>query len=67
MVDLPAGLRRREWLRRVEAVLFATASPVPHEAFERLVEQEVSVDLQIEDLTADLDGRPYEVRQVGSG
>ena len=48
-------------------MLFATASPVPHEAFERLVEQEVSVDLQIEDLTADLDGRPYEVRQVGSG
>jgi len=27
--DLPSELRWREWIRRVEAVLFASASPVP--------------------------------------
>ena len=29
--DLPPELRWREWMRRIEAVLFASASPVPRE------------------------------------
>ncbi|HEV8036918.1 MAG TPA: SMC-Scp complex subunit ScpB, partial [Yoonia sp.] len=27
--DLPPELRWREWMRRIEAVLFASAAPVP--------------------------------------
>ena len=29
--DLPPELRWREWMRRVEAVLFASRTPVPRE------------------------------------
>jgi segregation and condensation protein B len=64
---LPADLRWREWLRRIEAVLFASATPVPRAALERVVGQGVSVDLLIGDLAVDLEGRPYEVAQVGAG
>lgn len=64
---LPADLRWREWLRRIEAVLFASATPVPRAALERVVGQGVSVDLLIGDLAVYLEGRPYEVAQVGAG
>jgi segregation and condensation protein B len=67
LADLPADLRWHEWLRRVEAVLFASATPVPREALDRVVGQGVSVDLLIEDLADDLEGRPYEVARVGAG
>jgi segregation and condensation protein B len=67
LADLPADLRWREWLRRVEAVLFASATPVPREALERVVGQGVSVDLLIDDLAMDLEGRPYEVARLGAG
>ena len=62
--ELPAELRWREWMRRIEAVLFASASPVPREDLARVVGQGVSVDLLIEDLIADVADRPYEVVTV---
>ncbi|MCE0507279.1 SMC-Scp complex subunit ScpB [Roseivivax sp. GX 12232] len=65
--DLPAELRWREWMRRIEAVLFASASPVPRDDLARVVGQGASVDLLIEDLAADLETRPYEVVKVSDG
>lgn len=65
--DLPLELRWREWMRRIEAVLFASALPVPREDLARVVGQGVSVDLLIEDLTADVSERPYEVAAVAGG
>lgn len=65
--DLPAELRWREWIRRIEAVLFASASPVPREDLAGVVGQGVSVDLLIEDLMADLEGRSFEVATVAGG
>ncbi len=65
--DLPAELRWREWMRRIEAVLFASASPVPSKDLARVVGQGVSVELLIEDLAADLEGRSFEVAKVASG
>lgn len=65
--DLPADLRWREWQRRIEAVLFASAAPVAREDLARVVGQGASVDLLIEDLAVDLEGRPYEVARVGAG
>ena len=62
--DLPHELRWREWMRRIEAVLFASASPVPREDLVRVVGQGASVDLLIEDLIADVADRPYEVAVV---
>nr|WP_279391820.1 SMC-Scp complex subunit ScpB [Shimia aestuarii] len=67
MEDLPPELRWREWLRRIEAVLFASASPVPRDDLARVVGQGVSVDLLVEDLAADLEGRAFEVAQVAGG
>lgn len=67
LADMPPDLRWREWMRRIEAVLFASASPVPREDLGRVVGQGVSVDLLIEDLMADMEGRPYEVARVSSG
>ena len=67
LADLPADLRWREWLRRIEAVLFASATPVPREDLARVVGQGVLVDLLLQDLAAELQDRPYELAQVGGG
>ncbi|MFN3825467.1 MAG: SMC-Scp complex subunit ScpB [Pseudorhodobacter sp.] len=67
LADLPPELRWREWLRRIEAVLFASATTVPREDLARVVGQGVPVDLLIEDLAAELETRPYEVARVGAG
>ena len=65
--DLPTDLRWREWMRRIEAVLFASASPVPGEDLARVVGQGASVELLIDDLTDDLEGRSFEVAKVAGG
>ena len=65
--DLPAELRWREWMRRIEAVLFASGSPVPRQDLLRVVGQGASVDLLIADLSADLDGRAFQVAKVADG
>lgn len=67
LTDLPPELRWREWMRRIEAVLFASASPVPREDLTRVVGQGASVDLLVEDLAADLEGRAFEIAQVAGG
>ncbi len=65
--DLPQALRWREWMRRVEVVLFASATPVSREDLARVVGHKVSVDLVLDDLQADLTDRPYEVVKVADG
>ena len=67
LTDLPPELRWREWMRRIEAVLFASAAPVAREDLGRVVGQGVSIDLLIEDLAADLEGRAFEIAQVAGG
>ena len=65
--DLSPELRWREWMRRIEAVLFASATPVARDDLARVVGQGAAVDLLIEDLVVDLEGRPYELARIGSG
>lgn len=65
LASLSPDRRWREWMRRIEAVLFASASPVTRDALARVVGQGASLDLLIEDLEADLADRPYEVARVG--
>lgn len=67
LTDLPPELRWREWLRRIEAVLFASASPVAQKDLARVVGQGVSIELLMEDLAADLAGRSFELVQTASG
>ena len=65
--DLPPELRWREWMRRIEAVLFASAAPVPRDDLARVVARGASVDLLVEDLAADLEGRAFEIAKVAGG
>ncbi len=67
LADMPPELRWREWMGRIEAVIFASAAPVPREDLARVVGQGASVDLLIEDIKAELRGRPYDLVAVASG
>jgi len=65
--DLPPDLRWRTWMGRIEAVIFASAATVPRDDLARVVGQGASVDLLIEDIQAELTGRPYELVAVADG
>lgn len=60
LVDLPVEMRWREWILRVEAVIFASAEPVSRETLARVVGKECSIDL-IDDLREELRSRRYEI------
>lgn len=65
--DRPPELRWREWMGRIEAVIFASAARVPRADLVRVVGQGASVDLLIEDIQAELVSRPYELVAVADG
>jgi len=67
LADLPPELRWREWMLRVEAVIFAAAEPVGRETLARVVGKDCSIDLLIDDLQEELRDRPYEVVLVAGG
>ena len=67
LADLPPELRWREWMLRVEAVIFASAEPVGRETRARVVGKDCSVDLLVDDLQEELHGRPYEIVAVAGG
>lgn len=56
--------RWHEWMRRIEAVLFASATPVPRAVLARVVGEECRLDLLIDALRDDLADRPYEIISV---
>lgn len=64
LADLPPELRWREWMQRVEAVIFASATPVSRDTLARVVGRNCSIDLLIDDLREELRGRPYELVSV---
>jgi segregation and condensation protein B len=64
---LPAELRWREWMGRVEAVIFAASEPVPREVLARVVGKDCNLDLVIDDIRAELASRPYELVSVADG
>jgi segregation and condensation protein B len=65
--ELPPAARWREWMLRVEATIFASASPVAREALVRLVGQACKFDDLIADLREELRGRPYDLVFVAGG
>ena len=65
--DLPAPARWREWMGRVEAVIFASAEPVLRESLARVVGRGCNLDLIIDDIRNELSGRPYELVSVAGG
>ena len=67
LADLPATLRWREWMLRVEAVIFASAEPVSRDGLASVVGQDCNIDLLIDDIREDLSGRPYDIVRVAGG
>jgi segregation and condensation protein B len=65
--DLPAPVRWREWMGRVEAVIFASAQPVLRESLARVVGRDCNLDLLLDDIRDELRGRPYEIVSVAGG
>ena len=67
LADQPAELRWREWMGRVEAVIFAARDPVSREMLARVVGEGCSVELIIDDIRNELRARPYELINVAGG
>ncbi|MEP9356935.1 SMC-Scp complex subunit ScpB [Xanthobacter sp. KR7-65] len=67
LAELPTELRWREWMARVEAVLFAAPGIVDREVLARLVGRDCSLELVIDDIRAALRERPYELVTVAGG
>ena len=65
--DLPPDLRWRQWMGRIEAVLFASASPVSRDDLVKVVGASASLDLLIDDIREELKPRPYDLVQVATG
>ena len=65
--DLPGPARWREWMGRVEAVIFASTQPVLRESLARVVGKACNLDLIIDDIRDELSGRPYELVSVAGG
>lgn len=64
---LPPELRWREWMGRVEAVIFAASTPVTRETLARVIGKSCNIDLIIDDIREELRGRPYELVSVAGG
>lgn len=67
LADLPQDLRWREWMNRIEAVIFASGTVVERDMLQRVVGQGANIDLLITDIQAELKGRPYELVAVAGG
>ncbi len=67
LADLPEGARWREWLGRVEAVIFASPAPVPREALAKIVGKNCNLDDLLADIRDELRARPYDLVFVAGG
>jgi len=67
LLDLPEELRWREWMMRVEALIFASPRPVPGHILAGVIGAAVAVDDLIDDIQRELRARPYELVQVAGG
>ncbi|RWO99796.1 SMC-Scp complex subunit ScpB [Mesorhizobium sp.] len=64
---LPAEVRWREWMNRVEATIFAAGEPVTRDTLARIVGKSCNIDLIIDDIREELRGRPYDLVAVAGG
>lgn len=67
LTDLPAELRWREWMNRIEAVIFASSKPVERETLLLVVGRDANIDLLIDDIRVELTAKPYEIVRVADG
>jgi segregation and condensation protein B len=67
LADLPPPLRRREFMMRVEGVIFAASRPVQRETLAALIGRDCNLDSLIADIRDELAARPYELVEVAGG
>ena len=67
LADLPPEIRWREWMGRVEAVIFASPEPVAREVLARVVGRDCNLDRIIDHIRDELRGRPYDLVAVAGG
>jgi segregation and condensation protein B len=67
LADLPAPLRRREFMMRIEAVIFAASKPVTRETLAAVIGRDGNLDHLIADIRDELKSRPYELVEVAGG
>jgi segregation and condensation protein B len=67
LAELPANLRWREWMGRVEAAIFASAEPLPRQTLAKLVGRECRLDDLLADIRDELKARPYDLVLVAGG
>jgi segregation and condensation protein B len=67
LTHLPAEVRWREWMNRVEAAIFAASEPLSRESLARVVGKDCKLDSLIADIRAELRGRPYDLVAVAGG
>jgi segregation and condensation protein B len=65
--DLPRPLREREFMQRVEAVIFASADPVTRERLTAVIGSDCNLDALIAAIRDELRARPYDIAHVGGG
>ncbi len=65
--DCPPDVRRQIWKCRIEAVIFASARPVPRATLALVVGVECQLDDLVAELRDDLARRPYEIVEVAGG
>lgn len=65
--DLEPEARWREWMARVEAVIFASAEPVTREILGRVIGSRCNLDLLLAEIEAELAPRPYQLVRVAGG
>jgi segregation and condensation protein B len=67
LADVPDPLRRREYMMRIEAVIFAAAKPVSRETLATVIGADCHLDHLIADISEELQARPYELVEVAGG
>jgi chromosome segregation and condensation protein ScpB len=54
-------------MNRIEAVLFVSPRPIERPTLARIVGHDASIDLLIEDIRAELRGKPYDILHIAGG
>jgi segregation and condensation protein B len=67
LAEMPPAMRWREWMGRIEAVIFASAEPVPRETLAPLVGKDCVLDDLIGDIREELKGRPFDLVFAAGG
>jgi segregation and condensation protein B len=67
LAGLPEEFRWREYMMRIEAVIFAAAKPVSRETLAAVIGADCHLDHLIADISEELRARPYKLVEVAGG